>query len=92
MPEQRLSQELNEMRLAKIVVGTLLFPVWFPVLLINSLARWLVKITDRTGHTLHATKQHLIRGYLVWRKLPAQTTTARWHTPKSGFAARSIQL
>jgi hypothetical protein len=92
MPEQRLSHELNELRLVKIVVGALLFPIWFPVLLINSVARWLVKITDRTGHTLHTTKQHLVRGYLMWRKLPAQTTAARWHTPKSGFAARGSHL
>lgn len=89
MPEQRLSHELNELRLVKIVVGTLLFPIWFPVLLINSVARWLVKTTDRTSHRLQTTKQQLVRGYLAWRKLPAQVTAARWHTPKSGFAVRN---
>ncbi|HNC45527.1 MAG TPA: hypothetical protein PLU80_15285 [Acidobacteriota bacterium] len=92
MPEQRLSQELNEVRLAKIVVGTLLFPLWFPVLLINSVARWLVKTTDRTSHTLQTTKHHLVRRYLAWRQFPAQAAAARWHTPKSGFAVRSVHL
>lgn len=92
MPEQRLSHELNEVRLAKIVAGTLLFPLWLPVLLINSVARWLVKTTDQTSHSLQTTKQHLVRGYLAWRKLPAQTAAARWHTPKSGFAVRSVHL
>lgn len=90
MPEQQVSHELNEMRLVKMVIGTLLFPVWFPVLLINSVARWLVKATDQTGHGLQTTKQQLVRGYLAWRKLPAQVTTARWHTPKSGFSVRSL--